>query len=272
MVGFVAAQSALRKLEISGNDRERQESAPCIASRVTPMKTSLALLALPFLATSTLIAQEGPKEGQELLDLFERMHRDGATEADLRKMLGDKTLLDLEVPEAAEKQTGPVEDVRKLEIPKKSDRRIGLILDPVPQVVRDHFALGRGEGMRVFQVMNGSPAHRLGLQVNDIVISAGDKKIGSVEDLRAVVERAGEEDEPLKLTWIHRGDRKSGKLRPEGQRQQGERDEEDGEESERRAMMRRIEAMARRMEVQQREIEVLRGEIERLKRESKADE
>ena len=236
------------------------------------MKTSLAFLAVPFLVTSTLIAQEGPKEGQELLDLFERMHHDGATEAELRKMLGDKTLLDLEVPEGVEKQTDPSEDGRKLEIPKKSDWRIGLILDPVPQVVREHFALGRGEGMRVFQVMNGSAAHRLGLQVNDIILAAGDKKIGSVEDLKEVVERAGQEGEPLKLTWIHRGERKSGKLRPEGPQQQGERDEDDREESTQRAMMRRMEAMARRMEVQQREIEVLRGEIERLKRESNADD
>ena len=236
------------------------------------MKTSLAFLAIPFLATSTLIAQDGPKEGQELLDLFERMHRDGATDADLRKMLGDKALFDLEVPEGTEKQTDPREDVRKLEIPKKSDWRVGLILDPVPQVVREHFALGRGEGMRVFQVMNGSPAHRLGLQANDIILSAGDKKIGSVDDLREVVERAGQEGEPLKLTWIHRGDRKSGKLRPEGPQAQEERDKDDGEDSKRHAMMRRMEAMARRMEIQQREIEVLRDEIERLKRESKADE
>lgn len=241
------------------------------------MKTSLAFLAIPLLATSTLIAQDGPKEGQELLDLFEQMHRRGATDEDLRKILGDKTLsdktlLDLEVPEAPERPTDPQEDAGKPEIPKKSDWRIGLILDPVPQVVREHFALGRGEGMRVFQVMNGSPAHRLGLQVNDIILAAGDKKIGSVEDLKEVVERAGQEGDPLKLTWIHRGERKSGKLRPEGPPRQGERADDEEENSKRHAMMKRMEAMARRMEVQQREIEALRGEIERLKRESRADE
>jgi len=264
------------------------------------MKTTLAFLAAPLLAASPLLAQDSPREGQELLDLFERMHRDGATEEDLRKMLGDKALLDLRVPDSPEKPDDhsgnrrKVEEAfrrdvergqfRKLDAPEPQERtwRIGLMLEPLPDIVRDHFGLNRGEGVRISMVENGSPAHRLGLEVNDIVLSAGGQNIGKLEDLKEVVERAGREGEPLKITWIHRGERKSGKVRPQGPPEQAERQEgqpgqegrpgDEGAPQRPAMMMRRMEEMVRRMERQQREIEELRREIEKLKRESRAEE
>jgi hypothetical protein len=242
------------------------------------MKTTLALLALPLLSAAPLSAQSDPSgPGQDLIELFEKMHREGATEDDLRKMLQDRSQQSLIDPEKkAEEADANKHHPPQLEkpIPQTPGWKIGLVVEPIPEVVRDHFALNRGEGVRIAEVMNGGPAHRLGLQVNDIILSAGDKKIGSIEDLREVVERAGREDESLKITWIHRGERKSAKLRPEGPPPQADRDGQPqaGDAPERPAMMRRMEEMARRMERQQREIEELRREIEKLQRESKADE
>ena len=211
------------------------------------------------------------------MELFEKMHHEGATEDDLRKMLQDRSHQSLIEPgEKTEDRDVEKHHPPQFEkpIPQTPGWKIGLVVEPIPDVVRDHFALNRGEGVRIVEVMNGGPAHRLGLQVNDIILSAGDKKIGSIEDLREVVERAGREDESLKLTWIHRGERKSAKLRPEGPPPQAGSDGQPqaGDVPQRPAMMRRMEEMARRMERQQREIEELRREIEKLKRESQTDE
>ncbi|MEK7950356.1 PDZ domain-containing protein [Luteolibacter soli] len=219
------------------------------------------------------------------MELFERMHRDGATEDDLRKLLQDRSEQSLIDPEEKAKDRDlyrydPPQPERPLP-PQAPTWKIGLMVEPIPEVVRDHFALNRGEGVRISEVADGSPAHRLGLQVNDIILSAGDKKIGSIDDLRQAVEQAGREDKPLKLAWIHRGERKDAKLRPEGPPPQADREEgrpgQEGRpaaegERKRSALVGSMEQLARQMERQQRQIEELRREVEKLKRESRGDE
>jgi hypothetical protein len=241
------------------------------------MKTTLAFLALPFLSAAPLAAQNDPSgPGQDLVELFEKMHREGATEDDLRKMLEDRSHQSLIEPEAPHRHDQPEVDRPAPEAPTW---KIGLVAEPVAPFIREHLGLEKNEGVRVVQVADGSPAARIGLEVNDIIVVAGDKKISNLEELKEVVERAGREGQPFKLSWIHKGERKGAQLRPDGpppqverKRDKVERDERAGDVPPRPAMMRRMEEMARQMERQQREIEQLRREIEKLKRESQAEE
>ena len=235
------------------------------------MKTTIPLFILPFLIAAPLPAQSDPQgPGRDLIELFEKMHREGATEDDLRKLLEDRSQQSLIEPGTQHEHEPPQADRPAPEAPAW---KIGLLVEPVPPFVREHLGLDKNEGVRVVRVAEGSPAARIGLEVNDIILSAGDKKISNLEELKQMVERAGREGQQLKLGWIHKGERKGAQLRPEGPPQvERERDERDEGAPQRPAMIRRMEEMARRMERQQREIDELRREIERLKRESQADE
>ncbi|MCW1921464.1 PDZ domain-containing protein [Luteolibacter arcticus] len=238
------------------------------------MKTTLAFLALPFLSVAPLSAQVDPSgPGQDLHELFDKMHREGATEEELRKLLADRSdkalLIEPEAPQEREREHQHPQPDRPA--PEAPAWRVGLLVEPLLPFVRDHFGLDRNEGVRVVEVANGSPAHRLGIKVNDIVLSAGDKAISTLEDLRQVVERAGRAGQAFKLSWIHRGERKSAQVRPQGP-PPAEAEKGDEGAAKRPAIMHRMEEMARRMERQQREIEELRREIEKLKRESRDDE
>jgi membrane-associated protease RseP (regulator of RpoE activity) len=243
------------------------------------MKTTLAFLAIPFLSAAPLTAQDAPGgQGQELLELFEKMHREGATEDDLRKMLQDRSQQSLIEPEAPrEHEHGQPQPDRPA--PEAPTWKIGLMGEPVAPFIREHLGLEENVGIRVVEVAEGGPAARAGIEANDIIVSAGDKKISNLEELKEVVARAGREGQPFKLGWIHKGERKGAQLRPDGpppqierKRDKGDRAERAGDAPERPAMMRRMEEMTRRMERQQREIEELRREIEKLKRESRAEE
>jgi membrane-associated protease RseP (regulator of RpoE activity) len=245
------------------------------------MKTTLAFLALPFLSVAPLTAQDAPGgPGQELLELFEKMHREGATEDDLRKMLQDRSHQSLIEPEAPREHAhdhGQPETGRPA--PETPTWKIGLVGEPVAPFIREHLGLEENVGLRVVEVADGSPAARAGIEANDIIVSAGDKKISNLEELKEIVARAGREGQPFKLGWIHKGERKGAQLRPDGppppverKQDKGDRAERAGDAPERPAMMRRMEEMARRMERQQREIEELRREIEKLKREARAEE
>lgn len=255
------------------------------------MKTTLSIFALPFLFSAPLTAQDAPRHpdqpGQDLMELFDKMHREGATEDDLRRMLDARSQKALVDPGA---QRDHEHGQQQADRPAADAPgwKIGLIVEPVAPFIREHLGLDKNEGVRVVQVAEGSPAARSGIEVNDIVVIAGDKRISNLDDLKQVVERVGREGQTLKLGWIHKGERKGAQIRPDGpppqverQRDKGERAErgERGERAERAdaeavrpAMMRHMEEMARRMEKQQRQIEELRREIEKLKRESQSDE
>jgi hypothetical protein len=213
------------------------------------------------------------------MELFEKMHREGATEDDLRKMLEDRSEKSLIEPEAPHQHGPPQGDRPAPAAPAAPAWKIGLLVEPVAPFIREHLGLEKNEGVRVVQVADGSPAARIGLAVNDIIVSAGDKKISNLEELKGVVEHAGREGQALKLGWIHKGERKGAQIRPDGpppraerKKDKGERPERAGAAPERPAMMRRMEEMARQMERQQRELEELRREIEKLKRGSQEEE
>ena len=88
--------------------------------------------------------------------------------------------------------------------PATGAKWIGVGCDPVDDALRAHVDLPQGIGLLVRQVMPASPAFDAGIEKHDILISAGDRKLGTREDLVAAVAAAG--DEPIEMKWMHHGD------------------------------------------------------------------
>ena len=99
---------------------------------------------------------------------------------------------------------------------KDSPWMIGLMAEPVGDLLRTHLDLPKGSGMIISQVVEGSPAAKAGLVVNDILVSAGDKKISDVGALKEAVQVAGKSGKPLKLTIVHEGKRRQVAIEPTG--------------------------------------------------------
>lgn len=84
----------------------------------------------------------------------------------------------------------------------------------VPQVLRRHLKLGENEGLVIQSVADDSPAAKAGLQVGDILLTAGDKAITEHQRLVDAVQAAGKSKKPLSVTAIVAGDRKTIELTP----------------------------------------------------------
>lgn len=61
---------------------------------------------------------------------------------------------------------------------------LGVILEPLPELLADHLGLAEGEGVVVSEVVSGGPAENAGLKVNDVIVSIDGQQIASVEDVR----------------------------------------------------------------------------------------
>ena len=69
--------------------------------------------------------------------------------------------------------------------------------------------MGIEEGLFVIRVLDGTPAAVSGLRSGDVVIEAAGHRIGSVAGLRRVLL---EEDDVVEVTWIRKGQTRSGRL------------------------------------------------------------
>ncbi len=186
------------------------------------MKTTFSLLAASVLILPLSAQESGP--GTDLIDLFEKSQREGATDETLRQLLENKALLELKGPEFRE--LAPDRQREQLEKQLRDDIKggafhpqtwfIGLGVESVDSFIREHLGLEKDAGVKVIQVVPGSPAARAGIQTNDIVFKAAGQKVSSLEGLKQAVEQAGKEDRPLRLEWIHQGTRKDAEIRPEG--------------------------------------------------------
>jgi hypothetical protein len=85
-----------------------------------------------------------------------------------------------------------------------SEYWIGLVCTPVEEPLRSHLKLPEGKGLVVVQVVEESPAASAGLQVHDVLISAGDALLATGEDLIAAVDRTKESE--LTLRIVRAGD------------------------------------------------------------------
>ena len=83
---------------------------------------------------------------------------------------------------------------------------LGVMLGPVPAVLRSQLSdvLPAGQGVMVRDVVEGSPAAKAGLQPYDILVSYGDQKLFSADQLSQLVYTDGA-DQPVTLKVIHNG-------------------------------------------------------------------
>jgi len=262
------------------------------------MKPILFLLATCACVAPLSAQDQGP--GNDLIELFEKSQREGATDEELMRMLDDKDktlLLDLRGPEfrevspeelqrekdavfdlirRLEGQAQPrnpdrpkddASDRRELEIPRSDPAPgparwlVGVVVNPIEPALRSHFDLPEGTGVIVESVMRGSPAAEAGIKTKDLIVTADGRKVSSLEDLRAAVEKAGSEGKAMKLDVIQRGKRSVVEVKPRGP-------EAPAAKAERREpgpAMRPMMEIQRRLDQQQREIEALRREIRELR-------
>jgi hypothetical protein len=86
-----------------------------------------------------------------------------------------------------------------LQMLKPSDYFVGLACSPVPEALRSHLGLKEGQGLLVEQVLPNSPAATAKLERFDVVVKAGDKPLGTVQDLVAAVDAAKDKKIVLEL-------------------------------------------------------------------------
>ncbi|MGB6223346.1 S1C family serine protease [Haloferula sp.] len=85
---------------------------------------------------------------------------------------------------------------------------IGVILDPVPELVSAHLKLAEGEGLVIGDMVSGGPAETAGLVVNDIITRVDGVSVGSSEEVRRLVEKHAIGDQ-VSLEVIHNGERQN---------------------------------------------------------------
>ena len=81
---------------------------------------------------------------------------------------------------------------------------LGLVTTPapLPEVLADR--TGQRTGLRVMDVVRGSPAHRAGLQPGDLVLTAGRRPVRNAQDLQRLM-FAEAIDRPLQITVTRNG-------------------------------------------------------------------
>jgi hypothetical protein len=87
---------------------------------------------------------------------------------------------------------------------------LGMSLDmaPLPDLLTKHLRLDPGQGIRINNVVIGSPADRAGLERDDIVVAFQGQKVGSSQQLTGAIRKAGIEA-AVALEVIHLGQRQT---------------------------------------------------------------
>ncbi len=188
-----------------------------------------------------------------------------------RKLMQDRAaarmLRPLE-PRRAEMQLQQLTDPDSKEINVAPTWRIGVMVEPLDPFVRMHLGLPDDAGVRVSEVAADNPAAAAGVEVNDIIVVASDRKIGNLDALREVVERCGKEGRPVVLQIIHKGQRKPVVIQPLGPKPERDRDEA-RPQPERGDQGRPFIEMQRRLDRQDKMIQELRSELKKLRKQVK---
>lgn len=87
---------------------------------------------------------------------------------------------------------------------------LGVLLDttPLPELLTKHLGLPPGQGVRIRNIQNNSPAEEVGLERDDIIIRIGDKDIYKYESVVLTVQEA-QVGEEITLEVIHLGKHKT---------------------------------------------------------------
>lgn len=212
------------------------------------LATTLALVTSPLLAQDTPPAG-APAEARERMERMMRENRERMQQAQGQ-------------PDAAAKPW-----------------RIGLMVEPVDDALRNHLDLPEKSGVIVTQCLDGGPAARAGLRKNDVILAVNGRPVGSIEPLRDSVEESAKTGKELRLSTLQKGQRRELVIKPDMPKPPVERprmvNPAPMQNPAAEAAMREHQQMARRMaeqnkelmmrmEKQQNELNRLRQQVEEL--------
>ncbi|WP_193211417.1 PDZ domain-containing protein [Luteolibacter marinus] len=227
------------------------------------MKTTLSTLAASLTLLSPLFSQDRPRDISpedlqmeqhwNLSDRFDKMLKDRSDKALIERLIQESTAeMELPEPPAFKFHPGTPPWV------------IGLAVQGLDPFMRSHLSLPEHIGVRVIRVMPGAPAAAAGVQEDDILLSANEVGLSSMNGLKEQVEKAGKEGRPLKLEFIRKGKRDTLVIQP--------RDPEspplvDAPPAAREPnpVERRLAGLQKRLEQQQHQIEELRRQVQELR-------
>jgi serine protease Do len=127
--------------------------------------------------------------------------RDGRA-AKARVTLGDKEAMDDLFGRRLEK-------IHELRIDRERGF-LGVMTQPLSGDLGEYFGVENGEGALVSEVVDESPAKKLGLRAGDVIVEVAGEKVTDPEDLREIVGDFEEEKE-VEVAWIRDGRRQTGK-------------------------------------------------------------
>lgn len=88
---------------------------------------------------------------------------------------------------------------------------LGVILDPVPDLLGGHLQLQPGEGVVIGELVAGGPAEKAGLSVGDVLVEVEGVAVGSPEAVRGEVEKF-EVGEEVEVSVVQKGQRKKARV------------------------------------------------------------
>lgn len=86
---------------------------------------------------------------------------------------------------------------------------LGVVTQPLTGQLGEYFGVKENEGALVAEVVEDSPAAKLGLKVGDVITAVGEESIEDPSDLSEAV-RSFEEPATVKITWVRDKKEKSG--------------------------------------------------------------
>ncbi|MCH7226787.1 S1C family serine protease [Haloferula sp. A504] len=116
-----------------------------------------------------------------------------------------------QAPQAGqEEQAGPLDPVP---MPAAEDARpfLGVILDPVPDLLAGHLQLKPGQGVVIGDLVAGGPAEKAQLAVGDVLTEVNGVGVGSPEAVRAEVEKHEVGDE-IEVSVIQKGQQRKASI------------------------------------------------------------
>lgn len=185
-----------------------------------------------------------------------------------------------EQPGVPTERPQPEPEVRPQQSPQKP-WRIGMMVDPIDSALRNHLDIPENSAVIVTECREGEPAFRVGIRKNDVITSVNGRPAGSIEPLRDAVEASARSGEPLRLSVLHKGQRREVIIKPDMPKPMQDRDMNERKSMERPigpdmpGMMRMQEQFMRRfteqnnqwtgrLERQEKELMRLRNEVEEL--------
>lgn len=185
-----------------------------------------------------------------------------------------------EQPGVPTERSQPEPEARPQQSPQKP-WRIGMMVDPIDSALRNHLDIPENSAVIVTECREGEPAFRAGIRKNDVITSVNGRPAGSIEPLRDAVETSARSGESLRLSVLHKGQRREVIIKPDMPKPMQDRGMNERKSMERPigpdmpGMMRMQEQFMRRfteqnnqwtgrLERQEKELMRLRNEVEEL--------